>query len=276
MAKSSKYESKTPDERGVYHYTDEENGVWHDLMKRQKEIMPGRVCDEFLEGLDRLQLPEDRVPQPEEVSRVLRQHTGFELAPVPAIIPFGEFFKLLSERKFPAATFIRTREDMDYLQEPDIFHEIFGHTPLLTHPGYAEFTETYGRLGLNASKEDRVMLARLYWFTVEFGLVEGDGPLGVRTYGGGINSSPGETVYAVESEKPQRIPFDPVEALRTPYRIDIYQPIYYVLHSMDRLFDLAHEDLFDYIRQARELGEHPPAFPPKEREVEGGAVSAAY
>ena len=273
MPKSSKYESKQPDEHGVYHYTEDENAVWGELFQRQQAIMPGRVCDEFLEGLHRIGLPEDRVPQPEEVSRVLRKHTGFELAPVPALIPFGEFFKLLSERKFPAATFIRTREDMDYLQEPDVFHEIFGHTPLLTHPGYAEFTEAYGKLGLNASKADRVMLARLYWFTVEFGLVKApDG--GVRTYGGGINSSPGETVYAVESETPQRLSFDPVEALRTPYRIDIYQPIYFVLDSLDRLLHLAHEDVMDYIRQARELGEHPPAFPPKEAEAPEQAAAA--
>lgn len=269
MGKGTKYAAKVPDEKGIIHYTDDEHSVWRDLIHRQMDIVRGRACDEFLQGLEYLQLPMDRIPQPEEVSSVLRRHTGWEVAPVPALINFDRFFKLLSEKRFPAASFIRTREEMEYLQEPDIFHEIFGHTTMLTHEAFAQFTENYGKAGVEASKQDRVMLARLYWFTVEFGLVQQEDEL--RICGGGINSSPGETVYALESDKPDRRPFDPVDALRTPYRIDIYQTVYYVLDSLDQLYELAHKDLFKLIRKAQELGEFEPTFPPKEPESKKAA-----
>jgi phenylalanine-4-hydroxylase len=265
MGKSSKYEAKVPDENGVIPYTEDEHAVWADLYERQMKIIPGRVCDEFLQGLDALELPRDRIPQPDEVSEVLRARTGWEVAPVPALINFDRFFKLLSERRFPAASFIRTRDEMDYLQEPDIFHEIFGHTAMLTHQAFADFTEAYGKAGVKASKSERVFLARLYWFTVEFGLI--DTTDGIRIYGGGIASSPGETVYAVESPEPIRRPFDPLDALRTPYRIDIYQSVYYVLNDMNDLFELAEQDLLGLIRKARALGEFEPTFPPKDKEA---------
>jgi phenylalanine-4-hydroxylase len=265
MGKASKYEAKVPDENGIIPYTDEEHAIWADLYDRQMEIIPGRVCNEFLEGLEALDLPKDRIPQPLDVSEVLKKKTGWEVAPVPALINFDRFFKLLSEKKFPAASFIRTREEMDYLQEPDIFHEIFGHTAMLTHQAFADFTEAYGKAGVNASKKERVFLARLYWFTVEFGLL--NTAEGVRIYGGGIASSPGETVYAVESPDPIRRPFDPVDALRTPYRIDIYQTVYYVLDSMNDLFGLAEQDLLALIRKARALGEFEPTYPPKDKEA---------
>ena len=269
MGKGTKYEAKVPDENGIIDYTEEEDGVWHDLITRQMDIIQGRACQEFLDGLEILDLPEDRVPQPNEVSAKLRERTGWEVAPVPALINFDRFFRLLSEKRFPAASFIRTREEMDYLQEPDIFHEIFGHTTMLTHPAFADLTHAYGQAGLKASKEDRVMLARLYWFTVEFGLIERSGNL--RIYGGGINSSPGETVYAVESDEPERRPFDPIDALRTPYRIDIYQPLYYVIERMNDLFELAQKDLMGMIRKARELGEFEPTFPPKDEDTRKSA-----
>ncbi len=265
MGKSTKYEAKVPDDNGVIPYSDDEHAVWADLYERQMKIIPGRVCDEFLHGLDTLGLPRDRIPQPDEVSEVLRARTGWEVAPVPALINFDRFFQLLSERRFPAASFIRTRDEMDYLQEPDIFHEIFGHTAMLTHQAFADFTEAYGKAGVNASKSERVFLARLYWFTVEFGLI--DATDGIRIYGGGIASSPGETVYAVESPEPIRRPFDPLDALRTPYRIDIYQSVYYVLNDMNDLFELAEQDLLGLIRKARALGEFEPTFPPKEKEA---------
>lgn len=265
MGKSSKYEAKVPDDNGVIPYSDDEHAVWADLYERQMKIIPGRVCDEFLQGLDALGLPRDRIPQPDEVSEVLRARTGWEVAPVPALINFDRFFQLLSERRFPAASFIRTRDEMDYLQEPDIFHEIFGHTAMLTHQAFADFTEAYGKAGVNASKSERVFLARLYWFTVEFGLIDTTG--GIRIYGGGIASSPGETVYAVENPEPIRRPFDPLDALRTPYRIDVYQSVYYVLNDMNDLFELAEQDLLGLIRKARALGEFEPTFPPKEKEA---------
>lgn len=265
MAKSTRYAAKVPDEKGIIPYTDEEHAVWADLYARQMRIIKGRVCDEFLDGLDMLSLPADRIPQPAEVSRVLQARSGWEVAPVPALINFDRFFELLSEKKFPAASFIRSREDMDYLQEPDIFHEIFGHATMLTHPGFADFTEAYGKAGMKAGKADRVFLARLYWFTVEFGLLQTSE--GLRICGGGIASSPGETEYSLYSPVPIRRPFDPLDALRTPYRIDIYQPVYYILDRMDDLFQLARADLLGLIRQARALGEFTPTFPPKIQEA---------
>jgi phenylalanine-4-hydroxylase len=263
MGKGTKYVAKVPDERGFIHYTEEENRIWSELTARQKKVLPGRACAEYLQALDRLELPDDRVPQCEEVSRVLREYTGWEVAPVPALINFTDFFNLLANKRFPAATFIRTREEMEYLQEPDIFHEIFGHTPLLTDPRFAAFTHAYGKAGAAVRKEDRPMLARLYWFTVEFGLIHRPQE-GLRTYGAGVVSSSGETVYSLESDQPERKPFDPLDVLRTPYRIDIYQPIYFVIESFDTLFEVAQMDLLALIGQARKLGMHPPAFPPKE------------
>ena len=174
---------------------------------------------------------------------------------------------MLANKRFPAATFVRTREELDYLQEPDIFHELFGHTPLLTNPHFAEFTHTYGKLGYAASKEDRVFLARLYWFTVEFGLMQPPGE-DLKIYGGGILSSIGETDYAINSERAIRKPFDPVEALRTPYRIDIMQPLYYIIENLAQLGALTRMDIMTLVEQAKAKGLHAPLFPPKESSQE--------
>jgi len=265
MGKSTNYNAKVPDENGVIPYSDDEHSVWADLYSQQMDIIEGRVAQEFLDGLDILGLPSDRIPQPNEVSEVLMERTGWQVEPVPALINFDRFFKLLADRRFPAASFIRTREEMDYLQEPDIFHEIFGHTTMLTHQAFADFTEAYGKAGVKASKQERVFLARLYWFTVEFGLLQTAS--GVRIYGGGIASSPGETVYSLESDEPLRRPFDPIEALRTPYRIDIFQPVYFILDHMNDLFELSSTDLLALIREARALGQFEPTYPPKQKEA---------
>ena len=192
-------------------------------------------------------------------------NTGWKTAAVPALINFGEFFRLLANKQFPVATFIRTREQFDYLQEPDIFHEVFGHCPLLTNPAFAHFTHTYGKLGLKASKEDRVFLARLYWFTVEFGLVKSGNDL--KIYGGGILSSPGETVYSLDSDIPLRQPFTVLDALRTPYRIDIMQPLYYILPSFDHLFDIAEMDIMTWVEKAKSHGLFPALFDTKARQA---------
>jgi phenylalanine-4-hydroxylase len=182
--------------------------VWNTLITRQLKVIEGRACQEYLDGIEKLGLPHDRIPQLGEINKVLGATTGWQVARVPALIPFQTFFELLASKQFPVATFIRTREELDYLQEPDIFHEIFGHCPLLTNPWFAEFTHTYGKLGLQASKEERVYLARLYWMTIEFGLLET--PQGRRIYGGGILSSPKETVYCLSGE-PEHQAFDPLE-----------------------------------------------------------------
>lgn len=265
MGKSSKYVAKVPDASGHIAYSNAEHQVWHDLITRQQPIVEKYACPEYLDALDKMNFPTDRIPQCKEVSDVLRKHTGWEVAPVPALIPFGQFFQLLADKKFPAASFIRSREEMDYLQEPDIFHEVFGHTPLLTDPRFAEFTHAYGKAGVRAAKEDHVKLARLYWFTVEFGLIRSG--QGLKTYGAGIVSSYGETPYSIESDKPLRKRFDPIDALRTPYRIDIFQTTYFIIDRLEDMFDLAHKDLFALIREAERLGMHAPNFPPAEKKV---------
>ena len=261
MSKSGKYTAKLPNEAGHIEYTAEEDAVWHDLIVRQLPMLPGRACAPWIRALDKMQLPLDRVPQLPELNKILEPCTGWNVCPVPALIPFTAFFSLLANRKFPVATFIRSREEFDYLQEPDIFHEVFGHTPALTDHRFGAFIEAYGNAGLRADPKDHAMLARLFWFTVEFGLV--NTREGIRAYGSGIMSSPGELVYAIESEIPQRLPFDPIEALRTPYRIDIYQTVYFVLDSFDQLFDLAQEDVLKLVTEARRLGMHAPTFPLK-------------
>lgn len=261
MSKQSKYVSKKADENGIIHWSDEENKRWKRLYERQIKLLDGRACTQYFKGLDLLGMTAEEIPQLKDIDKVLAETTGWRTAQVPALINFTEFFTLLANKQFPVATFIRSEEEFDYLQEPDIFHEIFGHCPLLTNSAFANFTHTYGKLGLAASKEDRVFLARLYWFTVEFGLLNTSE--GLRIYGGGILSSPGETRYALESEKPIRQPLTPLEAMRTPYRIDIMQPIYYVLQNADDLDDLANTDLMAVVQQAKELGLFEPKFPPK-------------
>lgn len=261
MTKTSTYTSRTADANGIIRYTDEENRIWSELINGQLPKLEGNVCREYIDALDVMDFPLDRIPQLHEISSVLMAQTGWSVAAVPALIDFTSFFRMLANRQFPAATFIRRKEDMGYLQEPDIFHEIFGHTPLLTDYRFAAFSEAYGKAGLAADKKDHAMLARLFWFTVEFGLI--NTTEGLRSYGAGIVSSPGELVYALDSDLPQRKPFDVLEALRTPYRIDIYQTVYYVLDSFDTLYDLAQMDMIPLISQARTLGMHAPTYPLK-------------
>jgi len=271
MPKCTKYISHPSDSNGHVNWSDEENQIWADLVERQLNIIKGRACDEFMQGLSLLDLPKQRIPQLYEVNEVLAATTGWQVEQVPSLINFDAFFKLLANKRFPVATFIRSREDFDYLQEPDVFHEIFGHCPLLTNPAFAHFTHTYGKLGLAASKEDRQYLARLYWFTVEFGLLKT--PVGNRIYGGGVLSSPGETIYALESHVAEREALDPLEVLRTPYRIDIMQPIYFILAGFEQLFELAEMDIMALVDTAKKLGLHPPKFVAKAQHQPVSSVS---
>lgn len=252
---ASKYVAKPVDATGFANYTEEENAVWNALITRQYDIVKDRACDEYIAGLKKLDLPNDRVPQCPEVSAVLRETTGWSLEPVAALISFDHFFNLLANKKFPAATFIRTKQDLDYIQEPDIFHEVFGHCPLLTNEAYAEFAHIYGKLGLNATPAERVLLARLFWFTVEFGLIQT--PKGIRAYGGGILSSMNETVYCVESKVPERRPLEVLTALKTAYRIDVIQPVYYVINDFSQLYDLNKLDLMALVRQVQSDDQQP-------------------
>jgi len=249
------YVARQPNADGVYEWTDEENSVWKTLMSTQRPLLEKYACSEFLAGLDQIGLT-DEIPSLDQISEVLGSSTGWSVAPVPALISFGKFFDLLASKQFPVATFIRRRDEIDYLQEPDIFHEILGHCPLLTHSSYAGFTEAYGKIGAKASKQQRVWLARLYWFTIEFGLINTKD--GLRCYGGGILSSPKETVAAIESTDVERLAFDPVEILRTDYRIDRLQQKYFViddLSDLDALLD--EEQLFKWVDEAQGLGIKP-------------------
>lgn len=258
---SSAYVSRQPDASGAVHYSEAEHGVWAELHARQMASVRGRACDEYLHGLELLNLPGDRVPQLPDVSRVLKRETGWEVACVPALIPATDFFQLLADRRFPAATFVRRREELNYLREPDLFHELFGHAPLLTNQYFADFIQTYGQLALAASEEDREFLARLFWFTVEFGLIQPRGSER-RIYGGGILSSIGETRAALEGNAERR-PFNVMDALRTPYRIDIMQPVYYVIEDFRELYELTRGDLMAQVREARKLGLYAPQYPEK-------------
>ena len=277
-AEKQPYLSHQPDSQGHIHYSDDENVMWQALLTRQAKQIPNRACSAYLEGLEKLNLPSTHIPQLNDIDQILQATTGWQTAAVPALISFGKFFKLLANKRFPVATFIRRFEDMDYIEEPDIFHEIVGHCPLLTHPAFAAFNETYGKLGLDASKEERWFLARLYWFTIEFGLV-GSRPDNRRIYGGGILSSPSETVYALNGsdtlhqsnhqhqQQPQNQPehraFDLLDVLRTPYRIDHIQPIYYVIDDLDTLFDIVDSDIMGKVKQAMALGLFEPTYAAK-------------
>ncbi len=256
--KKQPYVSRQPDDHGHIHYSDDENAMWQALLERQAKQIPNRASSAYLEGLEKLKLPATHIPQLQDIDEVLQASTGWQTAAVPALISFGKFFKLLADKRFPVATFIRRFDDMDYIEEPDIFHEIVGHCPLLTHPAFATFNETYGKLGLNATKQERLYLARLYWFTIEFGLM-GATKETRKIYGGGILSSPSETIYAL-SDDPDCRAFDLIDVLRTPYRIDQIQPIYYAIDNLDTLFDIVNSDIMGAVKKAMSLGLFEPTY----------------
>lgn len=260
--KKTTYQAKQPDNNGIIPYNSEENETWSILYQRQKPIVEEYACDEYLKGLEILQMSNGRIPQCTEISQVLKAHTGWGVEPVKALISFSEFYDLLARKRFPAASFIRIRDELDYLQEPDIFHELFGHCPLLTDQAFADFSQAFGEIGQQAPKALRARLQRLYWFTVEFGLIKtAHGP---RAYGGGILSSKGETVYSIESHIPERRIFNPMDILRTPYRYDIMQTTYYVIDSFSDFYKLIDMDLLELVREATELGDFEPTFPIEE------------
>lgn len=259
------YVSKYPNSQGLIDWTPDENQTWNTLIDRQTDIVKTRACPQFIEGLDRIGFSRNRVPQHTEINRRLADFTGWKVEVVPALIPAKEFFTLLANKKFPAASFIRIPEELDYIQEPDIFHEFYGHVPLLTFPDYADFMEEFGKLALSVSPKDRRRLFRVFWFTIEFGLLKTKD--GIRAYGGGMLSSIHETVYSVESEIAVRKPFDALDALRTPYRIDIPQPLYYVLNDFNDLFKILDQDLIGLMEKSKEMGDFAPLFEPAGEEL---------
>ncbi|MFZ5792024.1 MAG: phenylalanine 4-monooxygenase [Pseudomonadota bacterium] len=222
-------------------YTQEEHEVWRTLYRRQSKLLVGRAAPEFLEGLATLPLGEDRIPDVDRLNEKLYRLTGWRVVCVPGLVPDGIFFEHLANRRFPAGQFIRKRTQLDYIEEPDIFHDVFGHVPMLAHPIFADYMEAFGHGGLRAIEFGMlIQLGRLYWATVEFGLIRSKD--GLRIYGSGIVSSKGETVFALESDSPNRIHFDLERAMRTDYRIDDYQQTYMVIDSFKELFDATQQD----------------------------------
>jgi phenylalanine-4-hydroxylase len=258
MNTAPRYLAHAPDEKGYIPYTDAEHLVWNTLYQRQVKIIENRACDVYYDGVLKLDLNHHKIPQCKDVTEILQSYTGWSVTPVGALISFKDFFDLIANKTFPAASFIRRMEDLDYLPEPDIFHEIFGHCPLLTDPAFAAFTEEIGRFGQTILPEDRKMLARLYWFTVEFGLLEKTE--GLKIYGAGILSSKREISYALESPLPLRKPFDLLEVLRTPYRYDQLQKNYFIISSFDELYNLVKGNLVETFKEAKRLGMLPDPF----------------
>ena len=232
-------------------YSSDDDAIWNALFERQMDILPGRACEAFFAGLQKLHLDRGGVPDFARLSEQLGALTGWSVVPVPMLIPDHVFFWHLANRRFPAGNFIRSRENFDYIQEPDVFHDVFGHVPLLTDPVFADYMHEYGKAGWKAMRYNRLKaLGALYWYTVEFGLIEEAGAL--RIYGAGILSGPREAVFALEAQSPNRIMLNVDRVMRTDYVIDDLQPTYFVIESFA---DLYHETVDrDFDRLYRSLG----------------------
>ena len=225
-------------------YTEEEQARWRFLYKRQSALLPGYASQEFIDGLAALNAG-DAIPRLDDANEVLAKSTGWRLVAVPGLIPDKEFFDHLANKRFPVSWWMRRADELDYLVEPDIFHDFFGHVPLLSNPVFAEYMRKYGLGGPKAIEHDATsMLARLYWYIVEFGLI--NTPDGLRAFGAGMLSSKGETVYSVEDPKPNRIGFNLERVLRTAYMVDDYQKTYFVVDSFEHLFKSCDRDFTPY------------------------------
>ncbi|MDB5998475.1 MAG: phhA [Rhizobacter sp.] len=221
-------------------YTAQEHALYKKLYERQAAQLDGLACDEFIAAVRELGEP-DHIPRFDALSERLYRATGWEVTAVPGLIPEEAFFSLLAQRRFPVTGWIRKPEEFDYVVEPDVFHDLFGHVPLLFNPMFADYMQAYGAGGLKASRLDACeLLARLYWYTVEFGLI--DTPQGVRAYGAGILSSAGELRHSVRSPEPARVAFDLERIMRSRYTIDSFQATYFVIDSFDQLFDATAPD----------------------------------
>ncbi|UTH74392.1 phenylalanine 4-monooxygenase [Chromobacterium sp. IIBBL 290-4] len=229
-------------------YTAEDHATWATLFERQSKLLPGRACDEFMEGLARLEVDHDRVPDFAKLNEKLMAATGWQIVAVPGLIPDDVFFEHLANRRFPVTWWLREPHQLDYLQEPDVFHDLFGHVPLLINPVFADYLEAYGKGGMKAKSLGALPnLSRLYWYTVEFGLIRT--PQGLRIYGAGIVSSKSESIYCLESPSPNRVGFDLMRIMNTRYRIDTFQKTYFVIDSFQQLFDATAPDFSPYYQQ---------------------------
>lgn len=242
-------------------YTAADHDTYRRLYERQRALLPGLASQAFIDALPSLGAS-DRIPRFEEVNERLYKATGWELVGVPGLIPEVPFFTLLANRKFPVTDWIRKPEEFEYIVEPDIFHDLFGHVPLLFNPVFADYVQRYGQGGLKAQGLGSCeMLSRLYWYTIEFGLIREAGQL--RAYGAGILSSSGELAYSVQSPEPQRIPLQLERTMRTRYKIDTYQQTYFVIDSFEQLFEMTAADFAPIYARLRGL----PEFAADEREA---------
>jgi phenylalanine-4-hydroxylase len=239
-------------------YTPEEHDRWDRLFHRSQAVLKGRACDEFLAAMTTLKLSEAGIPDMERLSDRLQAISGWRVVPVAELVPDDVFFNHLANRRFPAGAFIRPESQMDYLQEPDIFHDVFGHVPLLANPVFADFMQAYGKGGQRAIEHGCLKnLARLYWYTVEFGLIRSTE--GLRIFGAGIMSSTTESVFALESASPHRVAFDLERVMRTNYLIDDFQQIYFVIDSFEALLDDCYRDfgpIYAWIGGASDIEPH--------------------
>lgn len=240
-------------------YTASEHVIWDNLFARQLSLLPGRVVPQFLHGIEALGMNEPGIPDFASLSERLMALTGWQVVAVPGLVPEAVFFDHLANRRFVAGRFIRRADQLDYLQEPDVFHDVFGHVPLLADPVYADYMAAYGRGGLRAEALGGLaMLARLYWYTVEFGLVHTDD--GLRIYGAGIVSSASETRFALESSSPNRIGFAMSRVMQTGYRIDDFQQTYFVIDSFKNLLrETVGSDFAPIYARLAAAAPHPPA-----------------
>ena len=261
MPKDTTYTSLTPNADGRYPYTAEDDAVWGELYTRQMDFLPGKVAPEYLAGVDQLGLTAKKTPQVADIDAKLHALTGAGAHGVAAIIPPSQFYDLLSQRKFPVATFLRRREHMNYIEEPDLFHEVFGHCPMLTNHAYADFIEGFGKAAKTLGKGYSWHMFRLFWFTVEFGMIRT--PDGLRAYGAGIVSSPAEAAHATSGDALMQ-DFDLHTILRTSYRIDIVQPTYFVIDSFDQLAGTLSADFKALIDDAKAKGDLPALFESKQ------------
>ena len=238
-------------EQDYAQYSTADHETYRRLYARQMAQLPGRACNEFIAAVGQLGTP-DRIPRFDDISECLVKATGWQIVSVPGLIPEEAFFALLAARKFPVTDWLRKPEEFDYIVEPDVFHDLFGHVPLLFNPVFADYMQAYGAGGLKASHLDACeLLARLYWYTVEFGLIAT--PQGLRAYGAGIMSSAGELPYSVTSREPARITFDLQRLMRTQYKIDSFQANYFVIDSFDQLFAATAPDFAPTYREVRAL-----------------------
>jgi phenylalanine-4-hydroxylase len=253
----TQYVAKWPDQHGKIAWTESENQTWQQLITRQQQTIHQRACQAFIDGVEELQLPSERAPQLNDVNPALTK-TGWAMQPVDGTIGVTEFFTLLSEKKFPAAFFIRTPEELDYLQQPDIFHEIFGHAPLLLNQAYADFVQWYGAYALQLNGHQKKILGRLFWYTIEFGLIQSDA--GLRILGGGILSSHQETIFSLESKEPKRQPYDMQTILHTDYDYTKIQPHYFILDDIKQLYAIQQDPKLKHYLDQHQNGKDPTMF----------------